>query len=248
MAGSRSSRNSNERSHELDVAPRGPSRASREIGGHRHRVGGGDGAVAHLDVEGAVVGPGVTRIVAHAADGSVKTARAATRSGGTVSDLYDIPIHTLQGEPSSLAPYKGKALLLVNVASRCGLTPQYTGLQKLQDTYGEKGFSVLGFPCNQFLEQEPGTADEIAEFCSVNYGVTFPLFEKIEVNGPGRHRSTTSSPPRPTPRAPPVTSSGTSRSSSSRPRARSWRGSGPASSPRTRASSARSKGPSRAAA
>jgi glutathione peroxidase len=104
-----------------------------------------------------------------------------------VSDLYDIPIHTLQGQDSSLAPYKGKALLLVNVASRCGLTPQYTGLQKLQDTYGDKGFSVLGFPCNQFLEQEPGSADEIAEFCSVNYGVTFPLFEKIEVNGPGRH-------------------------------------------------------------
>jgi glutathione peroxidase len=104
-----------------------------------------------------------------------------------VSDLYDIPIHTLQGQESSLAPYKGKAMLLVNVASRCGLTPQYTGLQQLQDTYGEKGFTVLGFPCNQFLEQEPGTADEIAEFCSVNYGVTFPLFEKIEVNGPDRH-------------------------------------------------------------
>jgi len=104
-----------------------------------------------------------------------------------VSDLYDVPIHTLQGAPSSQAPFKGKALLLVNVASRCGLTPQYAGLQKLQDTYGSKGFSVLGFPCNQFLEQEPGTADEIAEFCSVNYGVTFPLFEKIEVNGPGRH-------------------------------------------------------------
>ena len=104
-----------------------------------------------------------------------------------MSDLYDIPIHTLQGKDSSLAPYKGKALLLVNVASKCGLTPQYTGLQKLQDTYGDKGFSVLGFPCNQFLEQEPGTADEIAEFCSVNYGVTFPLFEKIDVNGPSRH-------------------------------------------------------------
>ena len=91
------------------------------------------------------------------------------------------------GEPSSLAPLKGKAVLIVNVASKCGLTPQYAGLQKLQDTYGDQGFSVIGFPCNQFLEQEPGTADEIAEFCSVNYGVTFPLFEKIEVNGPGRH-------------------------------------------------------------
>ena len=104
-----------------------------------------------------------------------------------MSDLYDVPVHTLQGEPSSLAPYKGKALLMVNVASKCGLTPQYRGLQHLQDTYAGRGFSVLGFPCNQFLEQEPGTPDEIAEFCSVNYGVTFPLFEKIEVNGPGRH-------------------------------------------------------------
>jgi len=104
-----------------------------------------------------------------------------------VSDIYDIPVTTLQGEPSSLGSFKGQALLVVNVASRCGLTPQYAGLQKLQDTYGERGFSVLGFPCNQFLEQEPGTADEIAEFCSVNYGVTFPLFEKLDVNGPGRH-------------------------------------------------------------
>jgi glutathione peroxidase len=104
-----------------------------------------------------------------------------------VSDLYDIPVHTLQGQPSSLGSLKGKAVLVVNVASKCGLTPQYTGLQKLQDTYGDRGFSVAGFPCNQFLEQEPGTSDEIAEFCSVNYGVTFPLFEKIEVNGPDRH-------------------------------------------------------------
>ncbi len=101
--------------------------------------------------------------------------------------IYDIPIRTLQGAPSSLAGHRDKTLLLVNVASRCGLTPQYAGLQRLQDTYGERGFSVLGFPCNQFLEQEPGTAEEIGEFCSVNYGVTFPLFEKIEVNGPGRH-------------------------------------------------------------
>ena len=104
-----------------------------------------------------------------------------------MSDLYDIPVHTLGGEPASLAPYRGKAMLIVNVASKCGLTPQYAGLQQLQDTYVGRGFTVLGFPCNQFLEQEPGTPDEIAEFCSVNYGVTFPLFEKIEVNGPGRH-------------------------------------------------------------
>ena len=105
----------------------------------------------------------------------------------STGSIYDIPIHTLHGESSSLATQKGKALLFVNVASKCGLTPQYAGLQRLQETYGERGFSVLGFPCNQFLEQEPGTADEIATFCSTNYGVTFPLFEKIEVNGPGRH-------------------------------------------------------------
>ena len=77
--------------------------------------------------------------------------------------------------------------LLVNVASKCGLTPQYEGLERLQETYGDRGFTVLGFPCNQFLGQEPGTAEEIAEFCSVTYGVSFPLFEKIEVNGDGRH-------------------------------------------------------------
>jgi glutathione peroxidase len=101
--------------------------------------------------------------------------------------LFDIPIATLEGEAGSLAPYKGKALLCVNVASRCGLTPQYRGLEKLQETYGDKGFSVLGFPCNQFGGQEPGTPEEIAEFCSVNYDVSFPLFEKIEVNGEHRH-------------------------------------------------------------
>jgi len=101
--------------------------------------------------------------------------------------LYDIAIASLDGSPSSLAPYQGKALLLVNVASKCGLTPQYEGLEKLQQRYADKGFSVLGFPCNQFAGQEPGSAEEIAEFCSTNYGVSFPLFEKIDVNGAGRH-------------------------------------------------------------
>ena len=102
--------------------------------------------------------------------------------------LYDIPLRTLQGEPTTLAEHKGKALLLVNVASKCGLTPQYTGLERLHETYAERGFSVLGFPCNQFGAQEPGTPDEIATFCETSYGVTFPLFEKIEVNGEGRHQ------------------------------------------------------------
>ena len=101
--------------------------------------------------------------------------------------LYEIPVNTLSGEPSSLAAYEGRTVLLVNVASKCGLTPQYEGLVNLQNTYGERGFSVLGFPCNQFMGQEPGTAEEIQTFCATNYGVTFPIFEKIEVNGEGRH-------------------------------------------------------------
>ena len=97
--------------------------------------------------------------------------------------IYDVKVNQLDGTPASLGDYKGKAVLIVNVASHCGLTPQYRGLEKLHETLGSRGFEVLGFPCNQFLEQEPGTADEIQEFCSVNYGVTFPLFAKIEVNG-----------------------------------------------------------------
>lgn len=101
--------------------------------------------------------------------------------------IYDVPIKYLDGRPADLHEYKGKALLMVNVASRCGFTPQYTGLQKLQDTYEARGFSVLGFPCNQFLSQEPGTPEEIAEFCSATYGVSFPIFEKIDVNGEERH-------------------------------------------------------------
>jgi glutathione peroxidase len=97
--------------------------------------------------------------------------------------IYDIPVHSLDGEASSLAPYAGKTVLVVNVASKCGLTPQYEGLEQLQKTYEDRGFSVVGFPCNQFAGQEPGTAEEIQTFCSTTYGVTFPLFEKIDVNG-----------------------------------------------------------------
>ncbi|MFJ1703880.1 glutathione peroxidase [Kitasatospora sp. NPDC088346] len=101
--------------------------------------------------------------------------------------LYDIPLRTLAGEPTSLADHKGKALLLVNVASKCGLTPQYAGLERLQQRYADRGFTVLGFPCNQFAGQEPGTEEEIQTFCSTTYGVSFPLFEKVEVNGGDRH-------------------------------------------------------------
>ncbi|WP_354638394.1 glutathione peroxidase [Kitasatospora camelliae] len=101
--------------------------------------------------------------------------------------LYDVPLRALDGSTASLADHKGKALLLVNVASKCGLTPQYAGLERLQQRYAERGFTVLGFPCNQFLGQEPGSAEEIQTFCSTTYGVSFPLFEKLEVNGEGRH-------------------------------------------------------------
>jgi glutathione peroxidase len=101
--------------------------------------------------------------------------------------VHDISVNTLSGQPSSVGEHAGKALLIVNVASKCGLTPQYTALQEIYDRYGDRGFAVLGFPCNQFGAQEPGTADQIEEFCSVNYGVTFPMFEKIDVNGPDRH-------------------------------------------------------------
>ena len=101
--------------------------------------------------------------------------------------IHDVSLHTLQGEPASLGDYRGTTLLLVNVASKCGLTPQYEGLERLQKTYGDKGFSVIGFPCNQFGAQEPGTSEEIATFCSATYGVTFPMFEKIDVNGDDRN-------------------------------------------------------------
>jgi glutathione peroxidase len=101
--------------------------------------------------------------------------------------VLDHDLAALDGSPDVLAAARGRVTLLVNVASRCGLTPQYTQLEELQRTYGDRGFTVLGVPCNQFMEQEPGTAEEIATFCSTTYGVTFPLSEKVEVNGEGRH-------------------------------------------------------------
>ncbi|TVL89418.1 glutathione peroxidase [Streptomyces sp. SAJ15] len=101
--------------------------------------------------------------------------------------LYDIPLRTLSGEPTTLGAHRDKAVLLVNVASKCGLTPQYEGLERLQRRYVERGFTVLGVPCNQFAGQEPGTDEEIQTFCSTTYGVTFPLLEKLDVNGEDRH-------------------------------------------------------------
>ena len=103
------------------------------------------------------------------------------------ASLYDIPLKDIDEKDTSLKPYQGKVLLIVNVASKCGLTPQYTALQGIQEKYKAKGFSVLGFPCNQFGGQEPGSNKEIKQFCSTKYEVTFPLFDKLDVNGPKRH-------------------------------------------------------------
>jgi len=102
-------------------------------------------------------------------------------------EIYDIPVTTLAGAPGDLGSLRGKVSLIVNVASRCGLTPQYAGLERLQAKYATDGFSVIGFPCNQFAGQEPGTSEEIATFCSVTYGVSFPLYEKVDVNGSEQH-------------------------------------------------------------
>jgi len=101
--------------------------------------------------------------------------------------ITDEPINTLQGQPTTLADLNKKSLLLVNVASKCGLTPQYTGLEALQEKYADQGFAVVGFPCNQFGAQEPGTAEEIETFCSTTYGVSFPMMEKVDVNGAQAH-------------------------------------------------------------
>jgi glutathione peroxidase len=104
-----------------------------------------------------------------------------------MTSIYDFSANSLDGKPVSLKDYAGKVLLVVNTASKCGFTPQYEGLEALHQKYRERGLAVLGFPCNQFGAQEPGTADEIGSFCQKNYGVSFPLFEKIDVNGDGAH-------------------------------------------------------------
>jgi len=101
--------------------------------------------------------------------------------------VYDVAVKTIAGEQQTLAEYKGNVLLIVNTASKCGLTPQYKGLQALHERYQDQGLVVLGFPCNQFAGQEPGSEEEIAQFCDLNYGVSFPLFAKVDVNGPHTH-------------------------------------------------------------
>ncbi len=101
--------------------------------------------------------------------------------------IYDAEVVTLAGEARDLSEYRGKLLLIVNTASKCGFTPQYAGLEELHERYAERGLVILGFPCNQFGRQEPGTAEEISSFCQRNYGVSFPMHEKIKVNGAGAH-------------------------------------------------------------
>jgi glutathione peroxidase len=104
-----------------------------------------------------------------------------------MSNVYDFTANSLDGKPVSLRDYAGQVLLIVNTASKCGFTPQYEGLEAMYQKYRDRGLTVLGFPCNQFGEQEPGSAEEIGNFCQKNYGVSFPMFEKIEVNGEGTH-------------------------------------------------------------
>src|SRR5258705_5927374 len=112
---------------------------------------------------------------------------ALTMLAQAESNLADIPLKDIDGKDTSLKAYKGQVLLVVNVASKCGLTPQYKALETVHEKYKDKGFAVLGFPCNQFAGQEPGTNEEIKQFCSSKYNVSFPLFDKIEVNGDKRH-------------------------------------------------------------
>lgn len=105
----------------------------------------------------------------------------------SAASLYDIPLHDIDGQPTSLAAHRGEVMLIVNVASKCGNTPQYAALESLYQKHHDGGFTVLGFPCNQFGGQEPGTNAEIKEFCSLEYHVTFPMFDKLDVNGDSRH-------------------------------------------------------------
>jgi len=101
--------------------------------------------------------------------------------------IYDFSVRDIKGNEASMADYKGKVLLIVNTASKCGFTPQFEGLQALHEELGDRGFEVLGFPCNQFMNQDPANEDAISQFCSLNYGVSFPMFAKVDVNGDGAH-------------------------------------------------------------
>ena len=117
----------------------------------------------------------------------VLSALVVAKPAADVNSPLDFEMETINGETASLDSYKGKVVMIVNTASKCGLTPQYEGLQTLYETYKDQGFVILGFPANNFMNQEPGTDEEIKEFCTVNYGVTFPMFSKISVKGEDKH-------------------------------------------------------------
>ena len=117
----------------------------------------------------------------------VLTIMISTLSSQAAGSLYDIPLKNIDGQDATLKPYAGKVMLIVNVASHCGFTPQYKSLEAVYQKYQPQGLVICGFPCNQFGAQEPGTSEEIKQFCTATYGVSFPMFEKLEVNGPGRH-------------------------------------------------------------
>ncbi len=118
---------------------------------------------------------------------AITTTMVLLAAAASAESLYDIPLKDIDGRKTSLSEFKGKVLLIVNVASKCGFTPQYQGLEELYQNHKNEGLVILGFPCNQFGSQEPGSNEEIKEFCSTKYNVTFPLFDKVEVNGPNRH-------------------------------------------------------------
>jgi glutathione peroxidase len=117
----------------------------------------------------------------------IASALSLTSTAFAAESLYDVPLKDIDGKSTSLKPYKGKVMLIVNVASKCGYTPQYTALESTYEKYKDQGLVVLGFPCNQFGQQEPGTNEEIKQFCTSKYSVTFPMFDKLEVNGANRH-------------------------------------------------------------
>ncbi len=143
-------------------------------------------------IRNAVVALAAAALVVGCAQAEARKKKAPAAKARNISkkvrkQVFNSPIKTLDGADASLDKFEGKALLVVNVASKCGLTPQYAQLEEVHKQYADKGFTVVGFPCNQFGGQEPGTAEEIKTFCARNYGVTFPMMEKIEVNGDGRH-------------------------------------------------------------
>jgi glutathione peroxidase len=117
---------------------------------------------------------------------TVKISKTRLKGDGLMA-IYDFSVETIKGEQTNLQPYKGNVMLIVNTASKCGFTPQYQGLQSLYEANKDNGFTLLGFPCNQFGAQEPGTSDEIQEFCELNYGVNFPMYAKVDVNGDNAH-------------------------------------------------------------